>query len=298
MSGEFVINIDDGVLSGRRKDPAVAERWPGGPLIVALHGGSYSSRFFDIPGYSLMDRAAAAGCSVVAFDRPGYRGSTLLTGDEVLKANAERLDAGIAELWRRSDADVSGVVLVGHSIGGAISILIAARRPSWPLLGIAGSGFGLSLPAHGRVFEPDPKAGPYFEVPDDAKNAAMFGPPGTYADDAQTKAAAANEPVVIREIVEINKWWPLHSLDSCSRVQVPVQYRLGEYDHVAPQGAEEMEKIRRAFTNAPSADVETVKGAGHCIDFHRVGAALQDGQIAFAMQCAREKRAGGVGIRP
>jgi len=287
MSDEFAIDIGGGVLSGRRKDPAAPERQAGGPLLVALHGGSYSSLFFDIPGYSLMDRAAAAGCSVVAFDRPGYRKSTLLTGDEVLKANAERLDAGIAEMWRRNDADVSGVVLVGHSIGGAISVLIAARKPSWPLLGIAGSGFGLSLPDHGRVFEPDPRAGTHLEVPNDAKNAAMFGPAGTYADDAQTKASAVNEPVVIREIVEINKWWPRHSLESCARVHVPVQYRLGEFDHVAPQGAEEMEKIRRAFSNAPSADVETVKEAGHCIDFHKAGAALQAGQIAFALQCAR-----------
>jgi pimeloyl-ACP methyl ester carboxylesterase len=293
MSSEFVIDIDGGVLSGRRTDPAVPARLPGGPLIVALHGGSYSSLYFDIPGYSLMERAAAAGCPVAALDRPGYRKSTLLTGDEVLMGNAERLDAGIAELWRRNGADGSGVVLVGHSIGGAVSVMIAARRPSWPLLGVAGSGFGLSLPAHGRVFEPNPTAGPYFEVPSDAKNAAMFGPPGTYADDAQTKASAANELVVIGEIMEINKWWPRHSLDSCSRVQVPVQYRLGEYDHVPPQGAEEMEKIRRAFSNAPSADVETIREAGHCIDFHKVGAAFQDGQIAFAIECARRKVARG-----
>jgi pimeloyl-ACP methyl ester carboxylesterase len=159
------------------------------------------------------------------------------------------------------------------------------------LLGIAGSGFGLSLPVHGRIFEPNPALGTHLEVPNDVKNAAMFGPAGTYAEDAQAKASAANEPVVIREIVEINKWWPQHSLDSCSRVQVPVQYRLGEYDHVAPQGAEEMDKIRRAFSSAPSADVATIKGAGHCIDFHKVGAALQDGQIAFAIQCARKKLA-------
>ena len=34
----------------------------GTPLIVAIHGGTYTSAYFDMPGYSLLDRAAANGC--------------------------------------------------------------------------------------------------------------------------------------------------------------------------------------------------------------------------------------------
>lgn len=29
------------------------------PLVVAIHGGGYSSAYFDVPGYSLLDRAAS-----------------------------------------------------------------------------------------------------------------------------------------------------------------------------------------------------------------------------------------------
>jgi hypothetical protein len=37
-----------------------------GPLIVALHGGSYFLQKFDTRGYSLLDRIVTAGCSTVA----------------------------------------------------------------------------------------------------------------------------------------------------------------------------------------------------------------------------------------
>src|ERR1700690_2289096 len=44
------------------------------PLIIALPGGTYTSTYFDIPGYSLLDRAAALGIPIIALDRPGYGG--------------------------------------------------------------------------------------------------------------------------------------------------------------------------------------------------------------------------------
>lgn len=44
------------------------------PLVVAVHGGGYTSAYFDVPGYSLLDRAAGLGVPVIAVDRPGYGG--------------------------------------------------------------------------------------------------------------------------------------------------------------------------------------------------------------------------------
>ena len=45
---------------------------PNAPLIVAIHGGTYTSAYFDVPGYSLLDRADASGVPIIAPDRPGY----------------------------------------------------------------------------------------------------------------------------------------------------------------------------------------------------------------------------------
>ena len=61
-------------LSGRTRIPQVRD---GGdlPLVIALHGGTYTSAYFDVPGYSLLDRASGLGIPVIAVDRPGYGGS-------------------------------------------------------------------------------------------------------------------------------------------------------------------------------------------------------------------------------
>jgi len=72
-----------------------------GPLLVCIHGGSYTSRYFDIPGASLLDRAAANGISAVALDRPCYGGSSALKGEDVtFRHNADQLSAAVNELWK------------------------------------------------------------------------------------------------------------------------------------------------------------------------------------------------------
>jgi len=40
------------------------------PLIVAIHGGTYNSGYFDVAGYSLIQRAAGLGIPILALDRP------------------------------------------------------------------------------------------------------------------------------------------------------------------------------------------------------------------------------------
>ena len=116
MSVEIQIDLEDSVLSGRRSDPDSATGLADGPLLVALHGGSYSSKYFDSPGYSLLDRAAAAGCSAVALDRPGYTASTLLKGDdEILPANAIPTDFSIVLERMVSFADP--LIVQGGALG-------------------------------------------------------------------------------------------------------------------------------------------------------------------------------------
>lgn len=291
MSTLFHMNEAQVALSGREITPGSSERRASGPLIVALHGGSYSSAFFDVPGFSLLDRAAAAGCSAAAFDRPGYGESPLVTGEGVLQGNVERLDAGIAEIWERLGADLAGVVLVGHSIGAGLAILIAARQPGWPLLGLAVSGVGLELPPGGPVFQDPDATAVRINVPDEAKNIHMFGPPGSYPEGAKEKAAAANQPVVYREIFEMNTQWCGMAREVCAQVRVPVFYRLGELDGVWAKGPDHVEAFARAFTRAPDVDTGIVEGAAHCIDFHNAGPAFQDAEIAFAIGCADRSKA-------
>ena len=110
------------------------------PLIVALHGGGYSSAYFDVPGLSLLAHAAAIGIPAVAIDRPGYGETESKPTDHSHAANAAILAEAIGALWDERGGELPGIVLIGHSIGGAIAMMIAASRPAWPLLGVAASG--------------------------------------------------------------------------------------------------------------------------------------------------------------
>ena len=59
MSTPFTHTSSDGrTYTGRRNS---VEPTAGTPLVIALHGGTYTSEYFDIPGYSLLDRGEAAG---------------------------------------------------------------------------------------------------------------------------------------------------------------------------------------------------------------------------------------------
>ena len=134
-------------LSGRTRIPA--EPAPADlPLIVALHGGSYTSAYFDLPGCSLLERAAALRIPIVAVDRPGYESSPALTGEDASIAGQARfLTGALAQAWEGFGGGTKGIVLIGHSIGAAIATHIAAAPGPLPVIGLAISGVG---PAHAR----------------------------------------------------------------------------------------------------------------------------------------------------
>jgi pimeloyl-ACP methyl ester carboxylesterase len=94
----------------------------GKPLIAALHGGTYTARYYDVAGSaqgSFMDLAAAAGYPVLCFDRPGYGASPALApADNTFTRHASLLADAIAQAAERFGAD--GVFLTGRDRGPAV----------------------------------------------------------------------------------------------------------------------------------------------------------------------------------
>ncbi|MGJ7505974.1 alpha/beta hydrolase [Variovorax sp. GT1P44] len=278
-----------GGLSGRHRLVA-GQLAANTPLIVAIHGGTYTSAYFDVPGASLMAQAAANGIPIIAPDRPGYVDSPILPAAEgTIRGQAGVLTKALKEAWERYGGGTRGIVLVGHSIGGAIAATIASEPDGLPLIGLAVSGVCMNTPPeHKPLWESLPDI-PIVELPAEAKAQFMFGPEGSF-DPAMpglsTAVAGAGAPKA--ELVDIVSTWSHNAPTTLGRITVPVHYRQAEIDRLWICGQGEVDSFARALSKSPRVDAAMVRGTGHCMDFHHVGRALQLQQLAFALQCAAE----------
>jgi pimeloyl-ACP methyl ester carboxylesterase len=283
-SGSKVIaKVNGASFSGRVRMPA--KKAADTPLIIAVHGGTYTSAYFDIPGYSLLDQASALGIPIIAIDRPGYAKSTPLPdADATIKKNAEALDGAIAELWKEHGAGTAGVVIIAHSIGAACTIALAARHPKWPLLGIALSGVGVQVPSSTQWDGLPPI--PFVMLPSQVKDGVMFGPDWTFTKGAVTASHGADAAAPKQELLDIVKVFPGDLHGYAAAINVPVHYRQAEFDHLWIVGEDQIKGFNEAFTSSPNVDGKTYKAAGHCIDFHKLSAAFHAEQLAFALRQA------------
>ena len=275
-------------LSGRIQIPIDASTTDL-PLVVAIHGGTYTSSYFDLPGYSLIERARALGIPFLALDRPGHGNSAPLFGEDAsIPGQARFLAEALGEAWKKFGQSTRGIVLIGHSIGAAIATCIAAEPANLPLIGLAISGVGMRTPNELReAFAASPDA-LTLDFPLPMKEHVMFGPAGSFSSSMPHGSHAANGPALRREILDINTIWPENVHSILERVRVPVHYRQAEVDRLWIVNENEVQQFAAALSASPGVDAKMVKNTGHCMDFHRVGAALQVQQLGFALECAAE----------
>ncbi|WP_103348873.1 alpha/beta hydrolase family protein [Amycolatopsis sp. CA-128772] len=270
------------------------------PLVVAVHGGTYTARYFDVAGSaggSFLDVAVAHGHRVVAFDRPGYGGSTpLAPAANTFERHRELLTAAIIAATK--DAGSEQVFLVGHSIGGMIALMIAASHPDFPLIGVSATGMGAVIPSGGAAealgsLPPDDTV----DLPYEQRDQVMFGPPGTYTADGLAQAHEAYAPVPVRELIQAPAWPREHLPTVAPNVRVPVHNALAEFDALWASNPENVAKFAAMFGSAPFVDASVARGTGHSIDHHVLGHALHLRQLAFAAECAAWDRAHVEGAR-
>lgn len=274
-------------LTGLARLPAAPD--PDAPLVVAVHGGTYTSRYFDVPGHSLLDRAEANDIPILAIDRPGHGGSALLAPDQSDIAGQARFLAGaLEEAWAKFGAGRKGMVIIAHSIGAAISLRVAGAHGGLPLLGIAVSGVGLRTPPGHREMWNDLPNLPHVDLPVPLKDEVMFGPAGSFDPAMPAASHVANAPAVRAELVDIVSTWQDHVREVLARISVPLHYRQAEVDKLWIVDEGEVAGFAQAAHASPRVDATLVRGTGHCMDFHKVGAALQLQQLGFALECAAE----------
>jgi pimeloyl-ACP methyl ester carboxylesterase len=240
--------------------------------VLLMHGLSYTKESWDFPGYSVAQKIAAAGYTVIAIDRLGYGESKLDNGYQVGHEQYAGMANQIVQQLRQQG--FSHVVLGGHSAGagtteleagifGGVDAIMALgwhHRPSNQLVQDFFTGdyvraaqddyeYFLGTPEHRAEMFYNPSADPAVVEAD--TRAAVLTPSG--------------------EIFSIGKQ---PSRFVVGNIKVPVFLQFGDSDKLfeveyAKMHAEE-------FRQSPSVTVDIVPDAGHTFMLTKNGIAGTD----------------------
>ncbi|MEO7022128.1 MAG: alpha/beta fold hydrolase [Ktedonobacteraceae bacterium] len=255
-------------------------------LLVAVHGGTYTSKYFDTPSSSLLEFCAMLGYSILALDRPGYGTATSVPFDQLsFDGQVPILRLALAEIWQNYGQQSAGMFLIGHSIGGMIALLLAAEQPHERLL-------GMNMTGAGALYNEQTKAAFASLVSDDPmvmmdiaiKLRAMYGPEWSYpAEQAQYDPQRDVRTAAI-ELGEA-QLWGARLPRVASQVRVPVQFMVPEYDHIWRPDAEALSHVPAMFSAAPFVDVGVQRMAGHSVELHTLARAFYMKILSFVEEC-------------
>ncbi|WP_433178205.1 alpha/beta fold hydrolase [Actinoallomurus sp. CA-150999] len=246
---ETTIAVTGGAVGVRR-------RGGDGPALVLVHYWGGSARTWD----AVVERLPADR-DVVRFDQRGWSSSRGLPGPYGL----DRLAGDVIDIAQGLDR----YVLVGHSMGGKVSQLAAARRPS----GLA--GVVLVAPA-----PPRPPATVTAEYQGFLAH-AYDSPEAVEQSLDQVLTATPLDPAVREAVVRDSmaadaaayREWPLHGIaadvtDAAGAIDVPVLVLAGEHDRVEPP-----QVLRdHLLPWIPHARLDVIPGVGHLLPLEAPGA--------------------------
>ncbi len=246
-----------------------------GPTLVFLHYWGGSARTWDL----VLDRLP--GRDVLTVDFRGWGQSRTLPGPYTLGQLADDTLAVLA------DATVTDYVLVGHSMGGKVTQLIAATRPAG-LRGIVLVGSGPAKPA--AHITPDYQEA-LSHAYDSVESTAEARDHVLTATDlpAPVKARILTDARTVTEAARTE--WPLRGIaqditEHTLRVGVPALVVAGEHDRVDP-----VEVLRdNLVPYLCHADFVVVPRSGHLIPLE-APADLADAITAFVPAARQSPRA-------
>ncbi|KAK5127719.1 hypothetical protein LTR08_004311 [Meristemomyces frigidus] len=333
--GPFTLPLADGNrITGLLCFPPKPTQPPKGiPLVVTVHGGTYTASYYDADAvHTISNPAKALSIPVVALTRPGYGDSTALPplreGETWNKQTGTYIHEQILPaIWKAYGArtGASSIVLHSHSIGASIAIVTTAlhnRSPdtaSYPLSGLVTSGIGAKLadePAEHDAshadknaslsqidtYEPRPgEDAPMMTWPVEAKDAMMLCSQTGLCDPELLKGTTAklNHPSSILEPVDIRRQWPKYWHGYAADITVPHMYAVGSEDALWMTEKKWVDAYAAAFSRSARMEAAALPFAPHCIELSHLGQSWLARTLGFAGECAvwdvlrKEKEAGG-----
>jgi pimeloyl-ACP methyl ester carboxylesterase len=255
-------------------------------VVVALHGGATTSRYFDCPGrpdLSLLRTGAELGYTVLALDRPGY-GSSAAHADRIAPA-ARRVDlahAAVAQLLADRPRG-AGLFLMAHSIGSELALRMAADERGADLLGLELAGTGRHhhdvavdiLNQRHTTTQPRKTAG---------LQGLIWQPEHLYPAEVVGGASIGSRGPAY-EVTVVDGWATRDFARLAGQVRIPVHFSLGEHEMVWRNGPEALADIAAMFTAAPRVVVAQQASAGHNVSLGLTARAYHLKIFSFLEEC-------------
>ncbi len=191
----------------------------------------------------------------------------------------------LEEIWDGYGQQSAGMFLIGHSIGGMISLLLAAENPHERLIGMNMTGAGAlyneqTKAAFAGLVSDEPRVMMDIAI----KIAAMYGPAWSYPEAQAQYDPERDVPTAAVELAEAQTWGA-RLPRVAAEVRVPVQFIVPEYDHVWRGDPEALSHVAEMFTAVPFVDVGMQRMAGHSAELHTLARAFYMKILAFVEEC-------------
>lgn len=281
---ERIVEVDGIPISARCAEVDRARA-----VVVAVHGGATTARYFDLPGLpglSLLRAGTRLGFTVLALDRPGY-GASEPYGDafDAPERRAEMTYRAIDALLG-ADSRGAGVFLMAHSAGCDLAVNMAADPRGSSLLGVELAGTGLrKYPEALLRIDEVRRTGSGAAVRELLWHPESAYPPELGGGRAISSASPPYESAVVRD-------WPVDLPRLAPRIRVPVRFSYAEYEQVWRCDPEALAEITGFFTACPRFVTHRQLRSGHNISVGYAADSYHRGVFSFVEDCMRDAPAG------
>lgn len=265
------------------------------PAVVLVGGSGPTDRdelVFGIPILGqLADKIADAGFMTLRYDKRGVGQSGGRPESASLADYAEDLRAAVKFLSQRKDVDPKRIAVVGHSEGGAVALIAAAKDKRIAAVGLLATN---GVPGSDLILEQQQHALDRMKV-SDAEKQEKVTLQKRINEAVITGTGWDQIPTATRRQVDTAAFQSILTHDPAKiipKVRQPILIVQGELDvQVAPANADRLEALARKRKNATAVQVVRLPGVNHLLAPATTGeldeyAALKEKRISPAVSDA------------
>jgi pimeloyl-ACP methyl ester carboxylesterase len=255
-------------LAGTLSKPAGADGRPR-PGVILVPGSGPTDRdetVFGIPIFGQLAGALAdAGFSVLRYDKRGVGQSGGRIESATMADYADDLRAAVKFMSERKDVDKKRIAVVGHSEGGSVAMLAAAKEKKIAALGLVstigttGAELNMAQVRHAleRAKRPEPERQATIDLQQQIQDAVLTG------------KGWEGVPPALRKQADVPWFHSFLAFDPArlmNDVRQPLLIVQGQLDtQVHPSNADRLEALARARKKAAAVEIIRVPGVNHLL---------------------------------